>query len=175
MKVKWAGYDDPTWEPMEVIKKDDPITLAKYAKEQNLLDYSIWKWARSYSKNEKKYKRLLKQVRLMKKRTGKAIKYQFGIRVPRSIREAYVLDSMNGDTKWHDAIEKEVKMLKDVYPCFRVPDDPSEITQEYQKVPLLWVFAAKFGVAPAQTAPPRLHPPVQQRCGESSLNLWRCP
>ena len=144
VKVKWAGYDDPTWEPMEVIKKDDPITLAKYAKEQNLLDYSIWKWARSYSKNEKKYKRLLKQARLMKKRTGKAIKYQFGIRVPRNIREAYVLDSVNGDTKWHDAIEKEVKMLKDVYPCFRVPDDPSEITQEYQKVPLLWVFAAKF-------------------------------
>jgi hypothetical protein len=34
--------------------------------------------------------------------------------------------------------------VKDIYLCFKVPDDPSEITDEYQRIPLLWVFAVKF-------------------------------
>ena len=44
--VKWEGYDEPTWETMEVIKKDDPLTLAKYAKDQYLLETPHWKWAK---------------------------------------------------------------------------------------------------------------------------------
>jgi len=31
VKVKWSGFSETTWEFMEVIKKDDPETLAKYA------------------------------------------------------------------------------------------------------------------------------------------------
>ena len=27
--VKWSGYEEPTWEPMEMIKKDDPVSLGK--------------------------------------------------------------------------------------------------------------------------------------------------
>ena len=35
--IKWDGYEEPTWEPVEVIKKDDSITLAKYTDEKALL------------------------------------------------------------------------------------------------------------------------------------------
>ena len=35
--ISWEGYEEPTWEPMEIIKKDDPVTLAKYAIEKNLV------------------------------------------------------------------------------------------------------------------------------------------
>ena len=51
--IKWDGYEEPTWEPMEVIKKDDPITLAKYSDEKGLTDQVKWNWARSYTKNRK--------------------------------------------------------------------------------------------------------------------------
>ena len=33
---------------MDVIKKDDPVTLAKYAKESGLLNKIVWKWVKKY-------------------------------------------------------------------------------------------------------------------------------
>ena len=44
--VKWLGYNEPTWEPMEVLKQDDPVTLAKYARKQRLTNISDWEWAK---------------------------------------------------------------------------------------------------------------------------------
>jgi hypothetical protein len=39
---------------MEIIRKDDPVTLAKYADENNLTTQSMWKWTHRYVKNKKK-------------------------------------------------------------------------------------------------------------------------
>ena len=106
---------------------------------------SLWKWADKLTKTHKRLKRSLNQVRLFKKRIGRVIRYKFGVRVPRTTQEAYHLDKLAGNNKWRDSIEKEVKLLRDVYGCFRVPEDPdTEITAEYQKVPLLWVYDVKF-------------------------------
>jgi len=77
------------------------------------------------------------------KRTSRLIKYQFGVRVPRNIAEAYKLDQANGNSLWTEAIDREVKLLRDDLECFRVGDE-CEITQDYQKIPLLWAFAVKF-------------------------------
>ena len=40
------------WDPIEFIKVDDPVTLAKYAEEQVLLKQSKWKFAKIYVKNK---------------------------------------------------------------------------------------------------------------------------
>jgi len=50
--VTWVGYEVPTWEPMDAIKKDDPVTLAKYAEEHDLLEKTAWKWAARYMKRK---------------------------------------------------------------------------------------------------------------------------
>ena len=42
-----------SWEPLPIIRKDDPVTIAEYAKENNLLNTRGWKWARKIAKNEK--------------------------------------------------------------------------------------------------------------------------
>ena len=42
--VKCQGYEDTTWEPMEVIKVDNPVTLEKYVEDQGLLKQSKRKW-----------------------------------------------------------------------------------------------------------------------------------
>ena len=34
---------DETWEPMQVIKEDDKLTLAKYAQDNDLVDQPGWK------------------------------------------------------------------------------------------------------------------------------------
>ena len=129
------GYKEECWEPMEVIKKDDPATLAKYVYDNDLTDETVWK----YSKNIKKLKRMVRNLRA----SPRGIKYQFGVRVPRNIAEAYKLDQAIGNSLWTEAIDREVKLLRDEFECFRVGDE-SEITEDYQKILLLWAFAVKF-------------------------------
>eukprot|EP00970_Alexandrium_tamarense_P012514 scaffold2934_cov90-Alexandrium_tamarense.AAC.2 len=47
----------------------------------------------------------------VKKRNVRYLKktHKFGIELPKSVAEAYELDRRNGDTKWADAIAKEMK------------------------------------------------------------------
>ena len=40
--VKWED-GSKTWEPLNVIAKDDPVTVARYANDQGLLDIPGWK------------------------------------------------------------------------------------------------------------------------------------
>ena len=42
------------------------------------------------------------------------------MRVPRNIAEAYKLDQENGNSLWTEAIDREVKLLRDEFECFRV-------------------------------------------------------
>ena len=64
------------------------------------------------------------------------------MRVPRNIKEAYELDKHNGNNPWTLAIEQETTLLRDDFECFRAAQN-DEITQEYQKIPLLWTFDVK--------------------------------
>jgi len=140
--ILWKGYEEDSWEPMEVIKKDDPATLVKYAYDNDLTDKTVWKWANRYSKNIKKLKRMVRNLRASK-RSSRGIKYKFEVRVPRNIAEAYKLDQENGNSLWTEAIDREVKLLRDDFECFRVGEE-SEITGENQKIPLLWTCLRDF-------------------------------
>ena len=105
VKILWE-IDTETWEPLNVKMKDDPITLVSYALEIELLDQPIWKKLRKYTKNNKKYQRLVKQS-IMKGERRTPI-FKFGVQVPRDHQEAIMLDDKNGDTKWQDAEKKEL-------------------------------------------------------------------
>ena len=130
--VTWVGYEVPTWEPMDAIKKDDPVTLAKYAEEHDLPEKTAWKWAAQYVKRKTRFARMFRQM-MKSKQKAQNVKYQFGIGVPRTLREAYELDKLNGDTKWTDSIETEVRLLYDTHECFRLVEtgekNPKNITK----------------------------------------------
>ena len=59
VEVLWDTREK-TWEPMENVKRDDKLTLAKYAHDNNLVDTAGWKWARRLIKNPKKFVRMCK-------------------------------------------------------------------------------------------------------------------
>ena len=59
------------------MKADDPITMAQYAKEHDLLDKDGWKSLRKYTRREKKLAQLIQQVRLRSFWTSPT-KYQYG-------------------------------------------------------------------------------------------------
>ena len=53
------------------------------------------------------------------------------------------MDALNGNTVWYDATEKEVKLIQDDFEYICIGEE-SGITDDYQKIPLLWTFAVKF-------------------------------
>ena len=46
MLNKWGKCEEKTWEPIEVINKDDPVILAKYAVLKVLIDQNCWNWGK---------------------------------------------------------------------------------------------------------------------------------
>eukprot|EP00957_Ditylum_brightwellii_P038132 2883497-Ditylum_brightwellii.AAC.3 len=98
---------ETSWELLVMLRKDDPMTIAAYAKKQKSLEQRGWKWAKHLAKQEKKLVRLMKITRASKRYEKKSFgaTYEFGVEVPRTgdIRRARALDKENGDTMWFDA------------------------------------------------------------------------
>ena len=38
--------------------------------------------------------------------------HKYGIRIPKSVKEAYTIDQESGDTMWTDAIREKMKKIK---------------------------------------------------------------
>ena len=85
------------------------MTLAAYACEHGLTKYDGWKWARKFTKNNKKFIRLVKVYKAQAKKFDK--RFKFVVRVPNTVKEAVELDTANGNTLWQEAIGKETGQL----------------------------------------------------------------
>ena len=127
--VQWED-GTKTWEPLNIIAKDDPVTLAQYAKDHDLLDKPGWKFLRKIARREKLFKRMVNQARLKSK---KAVRYKFGVRVPRTVKEAIEIDIENGNTFWQDAISLELAQLFD-YLTFHSIGKGTKIPEGYQYI-----------------------------------------
>ena len=69
--------------------------------------------------------------------------HKFGIRIPKSVWEAKQLDQENGDTKWCDAICKEMQNIR---PAFEVWEkDVDKIPIGYQKIQCHMIIDVKLG------------------------------
>ena len=141
-------WDDgsETWEDLRAISKDDPVTIAGYAKANELLDTPGWKRFKRLAQREKKYVRMLRQANLSNARH--APKYKFGIRVPRNYKEAVKLDEQNGNTFWQDAIKKEMSQIID-YKTFKDNGriDPAhgiQVPNNYTLIRCHLIFDVKF-------------------------------
>ena len=108
VKVRWQDASE-SWEPLNTIGKDDPVTVAAYAKANGLLDTPRWKFLRRYTRRAKLLRRMLNQARRQSKNKG--MRYKFGIRVPRNVKEAKAIDAENGNTKWADSMQLGLDQL----------------------------------------------------------------
>ena len=141
--IKWKELEEPSWEPMEIIKEDDPVTLAEYARDNGLLEKAIWKWGKRYLAFSKTHRARITQLYAMKtKRMGP--KYKFGQKVPRTLKEAYEIDKETNSNGWAEAIKKEINSLKDDFKCFKIYPKNTPPPKGYQFVKLLWAFDVKF-------------------------------
>ena len=158
VRVKWTD-GALTWEPLALIAKDDPVTLAAYAKEHDLLETPGWKFLRRVARRAKMLQRMINQSRRRSK--SNAVNYKFGVRVPRNVKEAYEFDKQNGDTKWADAIKLELDQLRE-YSTFE-SIGPTHPPPGYQSIHCHIIFdckedgrrKARFVAGGHMTAPPK--------------------
>jgi hypothetical protein len=71
----------------------------------------------------------------------KVLFYQFGIQVPRNVKQAYELDNQNGNTKWADAMKEQIDSLQK----FNKFKDMGKIPflADHKKIIVHFVFAVK--------------------------------
>ena len=93
LQVKWDDGSE-SWESLHILAEDDPITISIYGKENGLLHHPGWK---RYNRLANAKPRLQTMINKLNARS-QAPTFQFGIQVPRSVKEANELDSKSGNT-----------------------------------------------------------------------------
>jgi hypothetical protein len=159
VKVLWEDNSE-TYEPLVEMIKDDPVSCAFYAKENDLLETPGWKSLKRIAKREKKFKRMVMQATMQSQRN--AVVYKFGVRLPRSRAEAFAFDAENGNTKWQDATALELDQL-DEYDTFIDKGKQARGPEGYKRINCHLVFdckqdlrhKARFVAGGHMTAPPR--------------------
>ena len=53
VKIKWDN-GNVTWEPLNNLRKDNPVTLAKYAHDKGITNEQGWKWSCKINKRPQK-------------------------------------------------------------------------------------------------------------------------
>ena len=126
---------------MTWIGGQDPITVAKYAKEHKLLDEAGWKRYKRFVDKDKKFIRMVQQISAAK--SSNQTKIKFGIEVPRHYNDAMRLDRLNNNTMWQDAIKTELDQINE-YNTFKKHGKGIPPPDGYKKVPVHFVFDVKF-------------------------------
>ena len=126
-----------------MVIKDDPITLAAYACKHSLLNEPGWKKLKTLACRLVHDKQGVYHLHynVMANKQTKGPVYQFGIQVPRSMKDGFELDKKNGNTKWQDAIQEEINSLLD-YSTFEDKGKIKYLTS-YKNIHVHFVFAVK--------------------------------
>jgi hypothetical protein len=123
-----------------LVGKSDPVTCAQYAKEHGLLGKPGWKRFRKVAKNAKVLQRMVNATKQAQRYN--AVVYKFGVRIPRSVKEAYELDAQNGNTYWADAMDLELGQLRE-YNVYHSIGKNAPKPHGYTEIPLRMVFDVK--------------------------------
>ena len=133
--VEWRdGSTD--WIELKDLKDSYPVELALYAVNHDIAEEPAFAWWVPYVL--KKQKRILKKVKT--KYWSRTHKY--GIRIPKSIKEAMEIDLEAGNTLWMDAIRLE---MRNVRVAFEEYDGDPNTLIGYTQITGHLVFDVKLG------------------------------
>ena len=138
--VQWAsGTAD--WRDISDIYEDDGPTLALYGEKHKLLDLPGWKRCKNIVKRKKVIGRMINQVRLKNFRNRP--RYKYGSQVPRNHQEAVMIDEREGNRRWQDAEELELKQLFE-YDTFEDLGKGVPTPDGYKKIPCHMIYDVKY-------------------------------
>ena len=98
-----VSWDDgsQTWEPINLIGKQDPVTIARSGQDNGLLDKPGWKFLRCTTKRQRFIDVIMNAIK--RRNDANQVRYKFGVRVPRTYGEAMTLDKEYGNKLWGEA------------------------------------------------------------------------
>ena len=99
--ARWKG-GMTEWVELKDMKDSYPIEMAKFAVASQIPDEPAFAWWVPYTM--KKRNRIISKIE--SKYWQKT--HQYGVHMPKSVKEAYEIDKENGNTLWVDAIKKEM-------------------------------------------------------------------
>ncbi|KAI2495086.1 Reverse transcriptase (RNA-dependent DNA polymerase) [Fragilaria crotonensis] len=134
----WLGtHQSTTWVTLKDMKEAYPVQSAEYAVQARIAEEPAFAWWAPHT--------LKKRNRIIAKVKSKywLRTHKFGIRIPKSVKEAREIDAENGNTYWWDAILKE---MKNVRPAFEVWEGSKDaIPPRYQQIKCHLIFDVKMG------------------------------
>ena len=134
--LKWKD-GTTTWNKLKDVKDSYPIQLAEYALENRLDNKAVFAWWVPFV--------LKKRDRVISKIKSKYWQrtHKYGIRIPKSVKEALKIDRENNNTLWWDAI---MLKMKNVRPAFEVYEgDVKDLPVGYQRIDCHIIFDVKLG------------------------------
>ena len=133
--VQWKG-GQTTWVALKDMKNGFPVQTANYAAEKGIDKEPAFAWWIPYVL--RKAKRIISKIKSKYwQRTHK-----YGIKVPKSVAEAYAIDKENGNTLWGDAIKEEMVKIKG---AMRIHNGDINLLKGYQEITGHIVFDVKLG------------------------------
>ena len=120
---------------MTDLKEASPIEIAEYAVSRSLLKEPAFKWWVPFVL--RKRERIISLVKARIQRRS----HKYGIRVPRSVKDALSLDEENGNSFWIESIRKEMKNNK---VAFDILDRGKKAPVGHKRVPCHLIFDVKM-------------------------------
>ena len=132
--IRWKDGTQ-SWKPLKDLKECYPVEVAVYAKANGIALEPGFAWWVPFVLRKKEI--MIKSIksRMIDKRQ------KYGVRIPRSVKEARELDAENKNTLWEDAISKE---LTDVSVAFDFLDESQEIPNGFEYMPTRIIFDVKM-------------------------------
>ena len=114
------------------------LDTAEYAVSQSLERETAFNWCVPFV-----LKKRARIISLVKQRSVRYLKCneKYGIKLPKMVEEAKILDKANGNTLWSDAIAKEMTNVK---VAFKILDDDEYVLRNYQSVKCHMIFNVKM-------------------------------
>ena len=100
---KWTDGQQ-SWVPLKDAKESYPLQVADFSVKHDIDSEPAFAWWVPHVLTKRK-----QMVSALVQRVAKK-SHKFGVEVPRSIEDAYMLDEMNGNTMWRDAIQRRCEM-----------------------------------------------------------------
>jgi hypothetical protein len=94
--MEW-DFKEPTWEPLNLIARCDPVSVAVYGETNGLLGKKGWKFLKKHARNVRKIYRHVREIANAKGKDGP--RYKYGICLPDKTRSCAELDRENSDAK----------------------------------------------------------------------------
>ena len=138
--VEWKD-GSVTWVPLKDLKASNPIELAEYAMAKNIQSEPAFNWW--VKETIRTRDRMIGKVKTKYWRTT----HKFGIRIPKTVEEAYRIDAETGTNFWRLAIEKEMSKVLIAFEKLEVSPEEmrrGQVRPGFQEIKLHWVFDVKM-------------------------------